>query len=62
MDMIPTAPLEPSSICCPRDGEPRGYSLFAWMARQKLTNWAGNLTYSTDRLEEAGQLSRFVPS
>jgi alditol oxidase len=27
--------------------------LSAWMAKQKLTNWAGNLTYGTDRLREA---------
>ena len=27
--------------------------LSAWMAKQKLTNWAGNLSYSTDRLHEA---------
>ncbi len=27
--------------------------LSAWLAKQKLTNWAGNLAYSTDRLHEA---------
>src|SRR5580698_7308580 len=32
--------------------------LSAWMANQKLTNWAGNLTYSTDRLQEATSVDR----
>jgi xylitol oxidase len=32
---------------------PAAAPLLAWMAKKKLTNWAGNLTYSTDRLEEA---------
>ncbi len=33
--------------------------LSAWAeARQKLTNWAGNLTYGTDRLVEADGVSR----
>ena len=39
--------------------------LSAWMAKQKLTNWAGNLTYSTDRLREAAsveQVRSFVQS
>jgi xylitol oxidase len=27
--------------------------IYAWMAKQKLTNWAGNLTYGTDRLRDA---------
>ena len=27
--------------------------LFAWTEKQKLTNWAGNLTYSTDRVQDA---------
>jgi len=27
--------------------------LSVWAAKQRLTNWAGNLTYSTDRLQEA---------
>ncbi|MGA2739529.1 MAG: D-arabinono-1,4-lactone oxidase [Bryobacteraceae bacterium] len=39
--------------------------LSAWMAKQKLTNWAGNLLYSTDRLQEAAsveQLRSFVRS
>jgi xylitol oxidase len=27
--------------------------LSAWTEKQKLTNWAGNITYSTDRLREA---------
>jgi alditol oxidase len=30
----------------------------AWMAKQKPTNWAGNLTYSTDRLREAGSVEQ----
>jgi alditol oxidase len=35
----------------------------AWMANQKLTNWAGNISYSTDRLREAAsveQIQSFV--
>jgi alditol oxidase len=32
--------------------------LSAWMAKQKLTNWAGNLSYSTDRLHEAGSVEQ----
>ncbi len=32
--------------------------LFAWMPKSKLTNWAGNLTYSTDRLEEAASVEQ----
>jgi xylitol oxidase len=28
----------------------------AWMANQRLTNWAGNLTYSTDRLHAAASV------
>jgi xylitol oxidase len=32
--------------------------LSAWMAKQKLTNWAGNLTYSTDRLQEASSVEQ----
>jgi len=30
----------------------------AWMAKQKLTNWAGNLSYSTDRLREASSVEQ----
>jgi xylitol oxidase len=30
----------------------------AWMAKQKLTNWAGNLTYGTDRLREASSVEQ----
>jgi xylitol oxidase len=30
--------------------------LFAWADKQKLTNWAGNLTYSTSRLHEAASV------
>ena len=32
--------------------------LFAWVAKRKLTNWAGNLTYGTDRLHEAGSVEQ----
>ena len=32
--------------------------LAAWMEKQKLTNWAGNLTYGTDRLQEADSVDR----
>ena len=30
----------------------------AWAAKQKLTNWAGNLAYSTDRLHEAASIDQ----
>jgi len=30
--------------------------LTAWTGKPKLTNWAGNLTYSTDRLQEAASV------
>ena len=30
----------------------------AWMANQKLTNWAGNISYSTDRLREAASVEQ----
>jgi alditol oxidase len=30
----------------------------AWMAKQKLTNWAGNLGYSTDRLHPASSVEQ----
>ncbi|MGA2594371.1 MAG: FAD-binding protein, partial [Bryobacteraceae bacterium] len=39
--------------------------LSAWMAKQKLTNWAGNFSYSTNRLHEAAsvdQIQSFVRS
>ncbi len=32
--------------------------LAAWTEKQKLTNWAGNLTYATDRLQEADSVDR----
>jgi xylitol oxidase len=32
--------------------------LSAWMAKQKLTNWAGNLSYSTDHLREAASVEQ----
>ena len=32
--------------------------LAAWVTEMKLTNWAGNLTYSTDRLFQADTVSR----
>jgi len=31
-------------------------SLSAWAEKQKLTNWAGNLTYATDRVHEASSV------
>ena len=33
-------------------------SLSAWAAKQKLTNWAGNLSYSTDRFREAASVEQ----
>jgi alditol oxidase len=39
--------------------------LSAWMANEKLTNWSGNISYSTDRLREAAsveQIQSFVRS
>ncbi len=32
--------------------------LSAKPANEKLTNWAGNLTYSTDRLQEAASVEQ----
>ena len=32
--------------------------LRGWMANEKLTNWAGNLTYGTDRLVQAGSVEQ----
>ena len=32
--------------------------LSAWMANDKLTNWAGNLSYSTNRLHEAASVEQ----
>jgi alditol oxidase len=32
--------------------------LCAWMAKQKLTNWAGNISYGTDRLHEAASVEQ----
>src|ERR1700683_5417291 len=37
---------------------PAAAPLSAWMAKQKLTNWAGNITYSTDRLQEAASVEQ----
>jgi xylitol oxidase len=31
---------------------------FTWAAKQKLTNWAGNLSYSTDHLHEAASVEQ----
>jgi xylitol oxidase len=39
-------------------GSPVFAPLAAWMEKQKLTNWAGNLTYHTDRLKEADSVER----
>jgi alditol oxidase len=33
-------------------------TLSAWVEKQKLTNWAGNVTYSTDRLQEAASVEQ----
>jgi len=32
--------------------------LCSWVEKQKLTNWAGNLTYSTDRVHEAASIEQ----
>lgn len=32
--------------------------LVSWAEKQKLTNWAGNLTYGTDRLREAASIEQ----
>ena len=32
--------------------------LLAWASKNKLTNWAGNLEYSTDRLYSANSLEQ----
>ena len=32
--------------------------LCAWAEKQKLTNWAGNITYGTDRLREAASIEQ----
>jgi xylitol oxidase len=32
--------------------------LSVWADKQKLTNWAGNITYSTDRLQEAASVDQ----
>jgi xylitol oxidase len=32
--------------------------LSAWTAKQKLTNWAGNISYSTERLHEAASVEQ----
>ncbi len=32
--------------------------LCSWADKQKLTNWAGNLTYGTDRVREAGSVDQ----
>jgi xylitol oxidase len=37
---------------------PAAAPLAAWMETQKLTNWAGNLTYGTDRLREAASVEQ----
>ena len=39
-------------------GSPVIAPISAWMAKQKLTNWAGNLSYSTDRLREAASVEQ----
>jgi xylitol oxidase len=46
-------------------GSPILARLAAWTEKQKLTNWAGNLTYSTDQVREADsveQVQSFVRS
>jgi alditol oxidase len=32
--------------------------LFAWMTKENLTNWAGNLSYSTGRVHEAATVGQ----
>jgi xylitol oxidase len=39
-------------------GSPIVAPLSAWMQKQKLTNWSGNLTYSTDRVHEAASVEK----
>ncbi len=39
-------------------GSPVIATLSAWAANQKLTNWAGNLSYSTGRLHEAASVEQ----
>ena len=34
------------------------FSMWAMAEKQRLTNWAGNLTYSTDRVSEAGSVEQ----
>ena len=34
--------------------------LLSWAAKKKLTNWAGNLEYSTDRLYPANSLEEIT--
>jgi xylitol oxidase len=39
-------------------GSPVVAPISAWMEKQKLTNWAGNLAYGTDRLHEAASVEQ----
>jgi xylitol oxidase len=39
-------------------GSPFLATLSTWAAKPKLTNWAGNLTYSTDHLDEAASVEQ----
>ena len=39
-------------------GSPIISPLSALMQKQKLTNWSGNLTYSTDRVHEAASVEK----
>ncbi len=39
-------------------GSPFITSLSTWAAKPKLTNWAGNLSYSTDHLQEAASIEQ----
>jgi xylitol oxidase len=32
--------------------------LTTWAEKQRLTNWAGNITYSTDQVEEAASIEQ----
>ncbi len=39
-------------------GSPFIAAVSAWAAKPKLTNWAGNLSYSTDHLHEAASVEQ----
>ena len=41
-------------------GTPAMYSVFAWALGEKLKNWAGNLEYSTQRLDSANSSQQVI--